>query len=90
MHKVRLVEFKIADFQKEEIEAELESLLNEGYQIVAQHESEGYLNMTLVRNGFYSEEEEDTPPNVPAAAPKFKIVNGAVERVSTPSGPVLH
>lgn len=46
---VRLVEFKIGEIKKFEIEEILADLLDEGFTIVSQHEAEGYLRYTLVR-----------------------------------------
>lgn len=87
---VRLVEFKISEREKAEIEAELADLLDEGFTIASQHEADGYLNYTLVRTthninmliGGETDHQTRSPQQ------KYKLENGAVVPVN--SGNVLH
>lgn len=87
---VRLVEFKISEREKADIEAELADLLDEGFTIASQHEADGYLNYTLVRTthninmliGGEAGHQTRSPQQ------KYKLENGAVVPVN--SGNVLH
>ncbi|AGZ17483.1 type I secretion C-terminal target domain-containing protein [Staphylococcus haemolyticus] len=87
---VRLVEFKISEREKADIEAELADLLDEGFTIASQHEADGYLNYTLVRTthninmliGGETDHQTRSPQQ------KYKLENGAVVPVN--SGNVLH
>jgi len=87
---VRLVEFKISEREKADIESELAELLDEGFTIVSQHEADGYLNYTLVRTkhsitmmiGGETDHQKRSPEQ------KYKLENGTVVPVN--SGSVLH
>lgn len=83
-NKVRLVEFKISDFKKEEVEEALADLLDEGFTIVSQHEAEGHLNYTLVRQ----QADQRDAGDYHVAQQKYKLEGGVVVPVN--SGSVLH
>lgn len=87
---VRLVEFKMSENKKADVEEALEELLDEGFTIVSQHEMDGYLTFTLVRTthninmliGGETDHQTRSPQQ------KYKLENGAVVPVN--SGNVLH
>ncbi len=79
---VRLVEFKISEREKADIESELAELLDEGFTIVSQHEADGYLNYTLVRTTHnIAMMINGEPDHQVTAEAKYKIENGTVVRV---------
>lgn len=87
---VRLVEFKISEREKADIESELAELLDEGFTIASQHEADGYLNYTLVRtiHGVNMLISGETDHQHRSPQQKYKLENGAVVPVN--SGSVLH
>lgn len=87
---VRLVEFKMSENKKADVEEALAELLDEGFTIAAQHETDGYLTFTLVRTqhsiammiGGETDHQKRSPEQ------KYKLENGTVVPVN--SGSVLH
>lgn len=87
---VRLVEFKMSESKKADVEESLAELLDEGFTIAAQHEADGYLTFTLVKTkhniammiGGETDHQKRSPEQ------KYKLENGTVVPVN--SGSVLH
>ncbi|WNT48292.1 DNA ligase [Salmonella phage SPLA5a] len=79
---VRLVEFKMSESKKADVEEALAELLDNGFTIAAQHEADGYLTFTLVKSQFGINmliNGEDDGGQTPAH--QYQVVNGSVERV---------
>ncbi len=84
---VRLVEFKMSENKKADVEEALAELLDEGFTIAAQHETDGYLTFTLVKTKHNinmligGETDHQISEPVKEFEPKFKLVDGTVVRV---------
>lgn len=80
---VRLVEFKMDEKKKSEVEEALEELLDEGFVIASQHEVGGFLTYTMVRTVNTVAFSNEDPHNDYRAAPqKYKLEGGVVVPVS--------
>lgn len=82
-NSVRIVEFKISESKREEVEQALADLLDEGFQIASQHEADGHLCYTLVRRSYGGSglvniigggETNPIPPG-------YQVVDGVVQKV---------
>lgn len=80
-NSVRIVEFKISESKREEVEQALADLLDEGFQIASQHEADGHLCYTLVRRSYGGSSLVSIVGGGEKTPPGYQVVDGVVQKV---------